>query len=304
MQIKLFQEYERYENQVWAQRSSHGQHNLFEEHGHDFIELVYVVQGGGRHRIQGIDYELRTGDVFIIMPGESHDFPDVKDFSLEIVNCLFRREAIASMLPTNEEALLELPYILPFYKANERFPKKLSLSSIDSTDVLDQLETIIREQKRNEAGANLIVSHLLIHLMIRLSRIANRPNPIDMNKPFMIGHEILARNVNTYLENNFEQKITTDMLAGRFTISPRHLHRIFRQQTGKSITETLQLIRIERAKQMLTETSRSIDSIASFVGFSDPSHFNRLFVRIAGSTPSGYRKQARKDAYYPKSGRI
>lgn len=295
MQIKYFSGYQRDGSQVLVQRSSHGQHNLFEEHAHDFIELVYVVHGKGRHRINRDEYEVRPGDVFAIMPGESHAFPDVKEYSLELVNCLFQRETIAPYLPAEPGALLELSYIQPFYRAAARMPRRLSLTSGESTEVLTQLEDMICEGKEGGAGAQLIVSHLLINMLIRLSRIYRMQQaPARPKKPLSVGHDILVRNICKYLEHNFHQKMTTAELAKRFSISPRHLHRVFRQETGKSITAALQHIRIERAKHMLTVTNRSVDAIATAVGFADTSFFNRLFTRLVGCSPSGYRKQGKQ----------
>ena len=210
MQIKYFSGYQRDGSQVLVQRSSHGQHNLFEEHAHDFIELVYVVHGKGRHRINRDEYEVRPGDVFAIMPGESHAFPDVKEYSLELVNCLFQRETIAPYLPAEPGALLELSYIQPFYRAAARMPRRLSLTSGESTEVLTQLEDMICEGKEGGAGAQLIVRHLLINMLIRLSRIYRMQQaPARPKKPLSVGHDILVRNICKYLEHNFHQKMTT-----------------------------------------------------------------------------------------------
>jgi AraC-like DNA-binding protein len=292
MERKKFSEYDRGEYDVWIQRASHGKHNLFEEHLHDFVELIYVVQGQGMHRINGMNYALNTGDVFLIMPGESHHFPDAPNSHLEIVNCLFRQETIPAYLPKGLNVLADLPFIRPFCGSSERPPRKLSLTSAESTEVLGQLEAMLQELKTGAPGANVIAVQLLVHLLIRLSRILLRQSPdISRTKPVPIQHEILVRKVIAYLEQHFHRKLSIEELARAFTISGRHLCRVFREQTNRSIHETLLQIRVERAKQMLAETNRSVDSIASFAGFSDSSHFNRTFIRLAGCTPSRYRKE-------------
>jgi AraC family L-rhamnose operon transcriptional activator RhaR len=289
--IKHFAGY-RTDGEVWVQRSSHGQHNLLEEHGHDFIEMVYVVHGKGRHRINGDDCDIHPGDMFVIIPGEGHYFPDVTELGLEIVNCLFMEDSIRRFMPADPGRLTELPYVLPFYEPDQRMPRQLSLTSEESTAILAQLELMIREMKESGPGSTLILRNLLIDLLIRLSRIhLLQDKPERAIKPLTVGHEILVRKVIAHLELNFHQKITVDDLARMFTISPRHLNRVFRQESGKTILAVLQHIRIERAKHMLAETNRSIDGIASAVGFGDPSFFNRLFSRNVGCTPSAYRKQ-------------
>ncbi|WP_159887146.1 AraC family transcriptional regulator [Paenibacillus puerhi] len=297
MLIKNFSGYGRDGGQVWVQRSSHGQHNLFEEHVHDFIELVYVVHGQGRHRINRECFDVKAGDVFMIMPGEMHAFPDAKEYSLELVNCLFQRETIAAFLPAEPGSLLELPYLKPLYRPGERMPRRLSLNSWESGEVLAQLEDMIQECKQSAEGAAVIVRQQLINMLIRLSRWYRRQEAeasFQPVKPLSVGHEILVRQICSHLEQNYYQKITAADLAKQFTISSRHLNRVFRQETGKSITLALQQIRIERARQMLAETNRSVDAIASAVGFNDTSFFSRLFARLVGCSPGGYRKQVKK----------
>lgn len=293
--LKKFSGYGQGGCEVWVQRSSHGQHNLFIEHVHDFIELVYIVQGQGTHRINGTNYPLQTGDVFVIMPGESHHFPDVKDYNLEIVNCLFRRDMVPAHLPPGQEAWAELPYIRPFYRSSEAPPRKLSLTSSESTEVLNRLEEMLLELKACAVGANVIVAQLLVHLLIRLSRVSLHQAPeISATVSLPVNHEILVRRVNDYLEKHFHQKLSIEELARVFAISTRHLSRVFRQQTHKSISESLQQIRIERAKQMLAETNRTVESISSFVGFNDSSHFNRSFTKFTGCSPGRYRRESQK----------
>jgi AraC family transcriptional regulator, L-rhamnose operon transcriptional activator RhaR len=187
-----------------------------------------------------------------------------------------------------------LPYIQPAYKPGARMPRRQSLDSIESSAVLAQLEEMIRECKESDTGMNVVLQHLLINLLIRLSRIirnqiASKEPPM---KPQTVGYEILVRNVCSYLEDHFDQRIVAEDLAKRFILSSRHLQRIFRRETGKSISTMLQDIRMERAKQMLLETNKSIDSIATAVGFHDPSFFNRLFTRYTGFSPSRYRKKS------------
>lgn len=294
-QLKYFSSYAKNGNLVWAHRSSHGQHNRFEEHSHDFIELVYIVQGRGRHQINGSSYDIRTGDVYLIMPGECHHFPDAAEFNVEIVNCLFRRETIRAYLPPEPGSFQELPYVSPFYWSGECLPRKLSLDAAESTEVLGMLEDIILEVKGAGPGAGCAAVYMLMKLLIGLSRLAlKEKHPPELLKPRSIGHEILVRRVRGHMESCFYQKITVDDLARYFTVSSRHLNRIFREQTGQTIIQALQAIRIERAKHMLSETNQSVDSIASAVGFGDPSHFHRIFLRLVGRTPSSFRKQAVK----------
>ena len=69
--------------------------------------------------------------------------------------------------------------------------------------------------------------------------------------------------------------------------------RIVKKQTGKTILEYGQSIYLDEAKQMLAETDKSISAIIEELGFSNRSHFYRLFKQAYGETPLDYRKRIR-----------
>ncbi|AEI43531.1 AraC family transcriptional regulator [Paenibacillus mucilaginosus] len=298
MEIKSFAGYAEKGWGVWVQRSSHGSHNPLPEHGHDFIELVYVVHGGGRHLIDREAFDIRAGDIYAVAPGESHAFPDAQDRELEIINCLFQPETVWQSLPADAEALLSLPYVAPLYQGAGRLPRKLTLPSSDSAVIVGLLESMMTEIRERKPGSGIIVRQRLIDILITLSRVQLREESSvrGAEKPGAVqagGYEILVRKVLAYLESHYPQRITAAELAEVFAISSRHLNRVFRQETGRSITETLQGIRIERAKIMLHETARSVEGISAAVGFGDPSFFSKLFSRTVGHTPGEYRRIAR-----------
>lgn len=293
MLIKSFTAYQDDGHWIWVQRSSHGLHNRLEEHRHEYIEMVYVVHGEGRHRIGDEQYDIHAGDVYMVLPEEPHSYPDVHSSDLEIVNCLFVPESVRLSLPHMPDSILALPYVAPFYGKLSALPRRLQLTSEQSTEILKQLEDMIREAHARKPGFETVNRIQLFDMLIRLSRFAllGEISQRTMQQSSS-GHEILIRRVKHYLEANFMNKLTVSELAQEFSLSGRHLNRIVKKEMGTSLTSLLQQIRIERAKHMLRETNRSIEAIASAVGFSDASFFTRLFSRLVGKTPGSYRKQA------------
>jgi AraC family transcriptional regulator len=85
------------------------------------------------------------------------------------------------------------------------------------------------------------------------------------------------------------QEISLDLLAERFGISRRHMTRLFREQTGKSIAEFHQSTRIALARRMLTDTELPVGEIALRVGFESGSALSRAMRRAEGNSPSGIR---------------
>nr|WP_275982226.1 helix-turn-helix transcriptional regulator [Ohessyouella blattaphilus] len=77
-------------------------------------------------------------------------------------------------------------------------------------------------------------------------------------------------------------------------ISTSHFSTIFKEETGKTFLEALNGVRMEKAKQLLRETSLKNYQIAEKVGFSDPHYFNIAFKKIVGMTPKHYAKEHRQ----------
>ena len=73
-------------------------------------------------------------------------------------------------------------------------------------------------------------------------------------------------------------------------ISENYLSRQVKQYTGRSVGAWIDIVRIIRAKKLLTDTSVPIIDVATAVGLDDQSYFARFFKRETGLTPSDFRK--------------
>ncbi|MCM1100330.1 MAG: AraC family transcriptional regulator [Clostridium sp.] len=96
--------------------------------------------------------------------------------------------------------------------------------------------------------------------------------------------------VKEYLDAHYDEKITLDMLAGRFYINKFYLTRVFKEQFGESVTEYLLQARITQAKQRLRFTDKSIEEIAHECGMHDANYFARQFKKVEGVTAGQFRR--------------
>ena len=79
--------------------------------------------------------------------------------------------------------------------------------------------------------------------------------------------------------------------AREAAISENYLSRLVKKATGRSVGAWIDIVRIQRAKRLLSETRQSIIDIAATVGIEDQSYFSRLFKKETGLTPSAFRKK-------------
>ena len=98
----------------------------------------------------------------------------------------------------------------------------------------------------------------------------------------------LVKQVQEFIEQNFQQPIQVSSLAAMANITPRTLNRRFQASVAMRPIEYIQAVRIEQAKRLLELGDVSIKSLADQVGYDDISSFTRLFKRATELTPKEY----------------
>ena len=109
---------------------------------------------------------------------------------------------------------------------------------------------------------------------------------VTLHKPHS---DILVKQVQEFIENNFEQPLQVSELAAMINVTPRTLNRRFQSCVAMRPVEYIQAVRIEQAKRLLESGEVTIKSLAYQVGYSDISSFTRLFKRATQLTPKEYR---------------
>lgn len=94
-----------------------------------------------------------------------------------------------------------------------------------------------------------------------------------------------------YIRENYGKDICLDDVSRQVNISPYYFSKLFKAETGTNFIEYLTDIRIEKAKEMLSDKNYSMKEICAAIGYSDPNYFSRTFKKNVGVTPTDYREQ-------------
>ncbi len=97
--------------------------------------------------------------------------------------------------------------------------------------------------------------------------------------------------VQDYLEANYAQPVSVDVLATKVALGRRNFERRFKKATKTSIISYLQRVRVEAAKKQLEIGSENISEVQYKVGYSDPKAFRDVFKKITGLTPLEYKNK-------------
>ncbi len=92
-----------------------------------------------------------------------------------------------------------------------------------------------------------------------------------------------------YIAKNYRKDLSLEEVSRRVNVSPYYFSRIFKEGTGQNFVEYLTMIRMEKAKELLTESHCSMKEISSQVGYSEPNYFSRSFRKNVGVSPTEYK---------------
>ena len=180
----------------------------------------------------------------------------------------------------------------------ERFPKVIATSHLFDWDrdrltacgglaVLDLLLAVLaRDHGAELAGA---VSEELVVERIREGGERQR---IPLQNRLGSSHPKLTQAV-LLMEANIEEPLTTDEIAQHVCVSRRQLERIFKQYLNRVPSQYYLELRLNKARQLLMQTSKSIIQIGLSCGFSSGPHFSSAYRNFFGATPREDRNQRR-----------
>ena len=107
--------------------------------------------------------------------------------------------------------------------------------------------------------------------------------------------DILTYKMTAFIEKKYAQDISLGDLAEFVGFSTSYTSRYFHKHTGRSFSNYLTELRIERAKKLISESDRPVvTTIAKSVGYNNPQFFSRTFKELTGLTPTEYAEKNRK----------
>jgi AraC-like DNA-binding protein len=100
----------------------------------------------------------------------------------------------------------------------------------------------------------------------------------------------LAQRIFAYLGEHFRESIVFEDMAAEMGVSYSYMRKVIRGETGRSMLDCINELRIDEAKKLLRETGRSVAAIAGDVGYRNPQSMNRFFKKFGGQTANEYRQ--------------
>lgn len=263
---------------VWAGRITNAEWNRAGPPVvHDYMALGFFT-GGSAVVHQGDDFEVRSGDVYLVPAGEPHNLVSAR--AAEAWGVGFSPACYAA---TELAALLD-----PFRRAASGASKVVSISGTRQSHLAELCAELHRETQGAGARAHveLVEKSLLSLILAEVDRAASGAGNA--------GTQGIVNEALRFIERNCLGPISLQDVASFVHRSPSHLSTTVRRATGKSVMAWIISGRLAEARNRLLHTDEMVEVIAERVGYADPTHFIRLFRRAHGSTPSAWRAQQRR----------
>ena len=241
-------------------------------HYHNFFEIYYIEKGNCSYFIDNKSHQLQPGDVVLVPEGVIHNtfYKDV-EYSRMLINCSRR------FIPT--AVMSYLPSMLYLYRNPE----------VTNT-IYSIFKSIEAEYYKNDA---LSQESLNCYTQMLFFTMARNPNTYDNRKK---SNHYTADAIR-YMQKNFTGELTLPEVANRFFISPEHLSRMLKKETGFGFSEYLNLLRLQYAETLLQQSDKlSISEISEQCGFNDSNYFSVKFKKQYGVSPKKRQQELRGKA--------
>lgn len=125
-----------------------------------------------------------------------------------------------------------------------------------------------------------------------IAALVSAGNKLTQSENIREGREERIVDIMNYLKNHYKD-VTLDELADNFNLSKPYLSKYIKENAGITFQEAVKQARMKKARAMLKESNKTVESIAASVGYENVEHFNRLFKKSYGMTPVQFRRESR-----------
>lgn len=223
---------------------------------HTHAELVCVTKGTLRVTVEGKAYTLETGQLLVIFPYVSHSYEDAPEADVLL--------------------LMFSPAVMVFDGTLQT--QKPACPVTDGTTLAPMMDRAVMWLQRGKRKTALSYLNAVLGELLEAMPMENASSH----------SEDVAIRVLQYCSEHYAENITEKTVADALYISESYVGKIFAQRLHCRFREYLNLLRVDKAKTLLTGGAR-VQNVMFACGFVNQSSFNRVFRSLCGCSPTEYR---------------
>lgn len=256
-------------------------------HRHDFLELVYIMSGGGIQLVDDQSYHVSHGDLLFIDYGQTHSL--IPHRSMTYVHILLEPEFFSREL-LNVESIIDIfccNMFSEFAGKQEGSVQCISFQKEERDQVDQLLHVMLQEYEQKNLGYLTVLRAQTQTLFAWMLRKMN--SDIEKVLPESV------QDVLEYINEHFTEKIELGDIAAKGFYNPNYLSRILKKSCGKSFTQYIKEKRLAKAAELLRTTDMPVNDVMIKSGYTDSKMFYRHFKELHDTSPGSYRQNYRKE---------
>jgi len=243
-------------------------------HYHPDFEVYYLTDGCCRYFIGSKTYRLNAGDLVVIPPGVIHKvIYESKTHSRLLFNCT------TDYIPNSVMNMIDK---ITYFSQTTDTSRQVAAIYKRISDAVTQPDCFQEDTIRCNT----------MQLFLLMAKATAGKESISVSSPFI-------EKAVSHIHTNYMYRLTLSDTAKLCAVSPEHLSRVFKKETGFGFNEYLNLYRLKKAESILKSGQiKSISEIAFLCGFGDSNHFSKSYKNMFGVAPSQVYKQAKQESAY------
>lgn len=257
----------------------------FEEHKHDYIELIYVYSGEIRQKINGKKVNIKAGEICILDLNAIHSIEPAGEndiaINILITESFFNSIFMSSLLEND----IMSKFIIKAIYNKKQSSEYLLFNSSNNEYIQSIMKRLLCECIDKKMAYDTAVNAYIILLFTEFLRDYN--NNMGDSKVKDLNITIITE-IKNYLYKNYkiaDLKTTSE----HFHFNADYLSKLIKNLTGNNFTGLLQDIKLKETCTLLKNSDFTIEEIMNSVGYNNMSYFYKLFKKNFKLTPVEYR---------------
>ncbi|MDE6915861.1 MAG: AraC family transcriptional regulator [Lachnospiraceae bacterium] len=253
-------------------------------HWHDEMEVGFVRSGSLTVCVNDAQFLLREGEGIFVNTGVLHAYMDNKCTNAVFPNIVF----LPVLVYGSRESVFWTDYVRPLTQAVRLSHLIFTKEIFWQAEVLKGIERTVQLFAQGVSGSEFAVRAQLSDMVCRICQHSQEQLWGSGHKDIEIER---LRRMLAFVDAQYSKPVQLQQIADSAFVSCRECQRLFQKVIGTSPRQYVIQLRLQKARQMLTESSASICDICDRCGFQDQSYFTKVFRERFGMPPAKFRRQ-------------
>lgn len=257
------------------------------KHRHNHFEIIFIMDGSGKHMVDEHEMDYTSGDLFLLRPEDSHEFmvgQTTRFIYLKFTQLYFSRNKFE--VPGHWNRQIDL--LLRMSQISHRS----LLNSVEDIGMARKImEMISLECRRSAKRYKETIFQLFSVILTLIQR--NQSQSLDgFDEDDTSKIESMLYYIESHIHN--PDALSAAKIAQEFYLSPRYIGSFFKRNMEVTLSDYISEYRYKLIEQRLRYSHNSVSEIAMEFGFFDASHLNKFFKKHRGENPTDFRKEVSK----------